>query len=529
MWGVFAFIPFTYTQIIQFELFDPLTWFGAHHPLFAWGAAALAAFILRTRIVRGERAAIGVIVVMVAASIALTLHPVINQLRNEEASLWIGLSALTPILLLSISDWTSCAGRLAWRRTGAASNQAGRLLIAGTAAAAFVWLLYAAIAVWRGGASVAETEALWASVATLVLFAGFIAALSGWESAGGGCTYREFFIGLLIVTCAIAVLLDRLVLNAIAFSGAFAAIAATAIAFAFALTWGSIALTMRANGVARADEIRSGIELWLAPSGRPTPWRTVALRCVILAVFGWVATRQAGIMDWNFLAQKLVAIVVWTLALATMFAAVRELELRPRALVFMAACVAPIGFGGMQYWGDRSGPDHIADLDPSFRVLRDALMPTGATSDLYEYLQANTNIPLNTHVTPVDLNLVRSFPPSHDPPPHVFFIVVDSMRRDYLSTFNPKVTFTPGIDAFAREAIPFTNAYTRYGATGLSEPAIWAGSMLVHKQYVQPFHPMNTLEKLHACLRDLEPRIEIPEPIRARAEQPLRRMLEWSK
>jgi quinolinate synthase len=40
---------------------------------------------------------------------------------------------------------------------------------------------------------------------------------------------------------------------------------------------------------------------------------------------------------------------------------------------------------------------------------------------------------------------------------------------------------------------------------------------------------MNTLEKLHACLRDLSPRVEIPEPIRARAEAPLRRMLEWSK
>jgi quinolinate synthase len=40
---------------------------------------------------------------------------------------------------------------------------------------------------------------------------------------------------------------------------------------------------------------------------------------------------------------------------------------------------------------------------------------------------------------------------------------------------------------------------------------------------------MNTLEKLHACLQDLEPRIEIPEDIRARAELPLRRMLEWSK
>jgi quinolinate synthase len=40
---------------------------------------------------------------------------------------------------------------------------------------------------------------------------------------------------------------------------------------------------------------------------------------------------------------------------------------------------------------------------------------------------------------------------------------------------------------------------------------------------------MNTLEKLHACLRDLAPAIEIPEDLRARAEIPLRRMLEWSR
>jgi quinolinate synthase len=39
---------------------------------------------------------------------------------------------------------------------------------------------------------------------------------------------------------------------------------------------------------------------------------------------------------------------------------------------------------------------------------------------------------------------------------------------------------------------------------------------------------MNTLEKLHAALLDLEPEIIIPEPTRARAELPIRRMLEWS-
>jgi len=40
---------------------------------------------------------------------------------------------------------------------------------------------------------------------------------------------------------------------------------------------------------------------------------------------------------------------------------------------------------------------------------------------------------------------------------------------------------------------------------------------------------MNTLEKLRDCLRDLEPQIVIPEEIRARAEVPIRRMLELSK
>jgi quinolinate synthase len=40
---------------------------------------------------------------------------------------------------------------------------------------------------------------------------------------------------------------------------------------------------------------------------------------------------------------------------------------------------------------------------------------------------------------------------------------------------------------------------------------------------------LNTLEKLHDCLRDLRPEIVIPEDLRARAELPIRRMLEWSR
>ena len=40
---------------------------------------------------------------------------------------------------------------------------------------------------------------------------------------------------------------------------------------------------------------------------------------------------------------------------------------------------------------------------------------------------------------------------------------------------------------------------------------------------------MNTLEKLRDCLHDLQPEIIVPETLRARAELPIRRMLEWSR
>ncbi len=43
------------------------------------------------------------------------------------------------------------------------------------------------------------------------------------------------------------------------------------------------------------------------------------------------------------------------------------------------------------------------------------------------------------------------------------------------------------------------------------------------------FMKMNTLEKLHDCLRDLAPEVTMPEEIRVRAELPLLRMLELSR
>jgi quinolinate synthase len=39
---------------------------------------------------------------------------------------------------------------------------------------------------------------------------------------------------------------------------------------------------------------------------------------------------------------------------------------------------------------------------------------------------------------------------------------------------------------------------------------------------------LNTLEKLYLALRDLTPQVEVKEPVRARAQVPIERMLELS-
>jgi quinolinate synthase len=43
-----------------------------------------------------------------------------------------------------------------------------------------------------------------------------------------------------------------------------------------------------------------------------------------------------------------------------------------------------------------------------------------------------------------------------------------------------------------------------------------------------PHMRLNTMEKLHACMKNRSPQLELPEAFRQKAFAPLKRMLEWS-
>jgi hypothetical protein len=140
-----------------------------------------------------------------------------------------------------------------------------------------------------------------------------------------------------------------------------------------------------------------------------------------------------------------------------------------------------------------------ADHDNSFQLAHHILGNERheVCGDLCRILREYTNIrDTQAHA---DIELAGDLTPSQGPHPNIFVFVIDSMRPDYLGVYNPRVDYTPNLDAFARDSIVFHRAYSQYAGTSLSEPAIWSGAMLLHAHYPQPFERMNSLDRmLHA-------------------------------
>jgi hypothetical protein len=213
--------------------------------------------------------------------------------------------------------------------------------------------------------------------------------------------------------------------------------------------------------------------------------------------------------DWNGVQQSTFTILFWIVLSVYVY------TLRPRRKRYSAATVlAVLLLAGFSYkalqatdifWARALGStdddvaramETYAGQDTSFQLAHHILgnareMPCG---DLCRILRQYTNI--RDAEAKTDVNLVDDLARTTAQRPNIFILVIDSMRPDYVGAYNPKVDFTPNLDAFARESIALRNVFTQYAGTTLSEPAIWSGAMLLHAHYMQPFSRVNGLEKL---------------------------------
>ncbi|MGE0813223.1 MAG: sulfatase-like hydrolase/transferase [Vicinamibacterales bacterium] len=511
-----ASVPFVYEQFLQPQLVPALARFARSHGVLALLLAPLAAGAIWPH--RRHRAVMttGPVMVWILAllGVAAAISSPLVRLTPGAWALALSAGALVPVIWLSALD-VALASR---RPAGGSEERLGHDAAVAAAAAVLATLASWAASVIVPAAGAAPAAGIIQSVtAHAVLFAGLFLAVTVVRAlsdlAPNPARWRAIGALALLATL-VGLATARIVLTAVSQRD----IASRIAAFAFGAALG---LVVGGRGLRRGHEDGDDVSLVLA--GALPAWArpaSVARRLGWgLVLVGVAVAFRAGstAMDWNFAVAKLGAVALWVLALATCAAWVPARVPMPAAAPFalsLAILATHLMAVGRLPWGPvtleaaAGAGDAWAVHDAGLRALRDWLRPTApdaaAPGDagpagvaFFDYLQANTNIGRSIAVAPVPVRLADlESGAATGRPPHVFVFAIDSLRRDYLAPYNPAVSFTPAIQRFAAESTVFDKAFTRYGATGLSVPSIWVGGMILHKQYVTPFAPMNALHAL---------------------------------
>lgn len=510
LYALLAYIPFTYQQIHKGGLLPILNAFGRTQAQLYWVALAVACATLLPDFRRRQTRWLAILfaIVHAAAGALLLAFPVMSHMRNDVSSLVYAAVSLVPLLWIATIDVAGNWGAIRW--AGFRREDDLRVFYAAWRAGMFLALLYAAIFAARASVSWGAAERLAALLATLLchalIFGVLFAALNLVRSIAS-LTRRpsemEFLLSNSLAAGFFFLIVKVLVFHPLSFEGAAAG--AYAALLAVALIGGLAAFAIRSWREAGGPV--DGLTLALSPLALPR-FSNRVLQLAPLALLAAAATLVAmnlAIMDWNFMFQKLCACAIWALSFAYLHALAPRVSKAPdrrMTILFWAAMLIPCyrltAAKVATYPKIGAALETYANFDASFRLIRDGISAPPKDDTFYKLLALNTNIPRSVTTNPVDIDPAGKITASTGFKPNVFFLVVDSLRRDYLGAYNHAGTFTPNIDAFARESVVFRNSFTRYGGTGLAEPSIWVGGMVLHKQYVTPFFPMNALAKLLA-------------------------------
>lgn len=543
-----AYLPFTYQQVIEFKVVGWTGPFARLHPWLFWIALGCAAWTLAKDYRAGARAPVVAFAAAgVAAGCVLAVSPLLAGIRNEGRSLAWAAVWLLPLWWMALIDLMHAGRRLSWR--GVRPGEDLRLFLALVLAGIGAALTYAVCAYFRPGFPAgaeggnawpgAPGVVLWSLMLHLLAFLAVFAALAflrGVASSFGRPALAEFAL----VMAAGAALLTGVVRGVVFAAVSLLGTPGLLMAVAYAVSLAVVAAGASVRLWPAATPVESGIELALRPFGAPSAARPI-VKGALLAAWAPVAYALAmstAVMDWNYLGQTVAALTMWFALVAWIYAALPH----PgpgfgRALAGLLA-VPVILLGGFRALGASPGSlaglglgpenrlaqlDRYAGYDVSFRLLHNLVRrepgtpgPSVDMGAFYTLLQRHTNISRAITIDVPRLDIVPRITPPGGRLPHVFVIVIDSLRQDYLSPYNPAVSFTPATAHFAAEpgTTVFRRAFTRYGATGLSEPAIWTGSMLPHQQYPSPFGQANTLQTLVRAL-GYEAHVSIDTPLLA--------------
>jgi hypothetical protein len=510
LYCVLAYVPFTAQQVVKGDLIPALNVFARNQHYLYWLVLLLAAGAIG---VNRSRINVRFWIFHLAAGVYLLLRPVLAKPDSSIRTLLWAFAMLSPLVWLAVLDLSASFPLVRWKTDR--PDQERALFHAAWRSAFFLTLVYGSISVARHQASDWGRTAGWfgfgasllSHLLVFILFfvvLNFLSVVASWFSTPPRV---QFFLFHLLGAGMLFMVFQNLAFPALGFNG----LEATLYSASF-----SLSLTAFLAGISLAavvgTEIESGLSVafWMGPGRRRSSAVLLALGAVGLAGVATVLALTVSRMDWNFLFQKLSVLLIWIGTFRLFFSGAngrQNFPSRTGRLLTCALVMLPLyrtweatRNAAWKATGEKQTREHFLDqwsgFDVSFKLIRDMMTMDARDDGFYGFLTASTNIPHSKQIAPVPVNVVNDLKYTEGKKPNIFIIVVDSLRRDYLSPYNDQVNFTPSVAQFAKENIVMENAFTHYGATGLSEPSIWVGGMNLHKQYVTPFAPMNALQKL---------------------------------
>jgi hypothetical protein len=526
MTAVYAFLAsstFTYQQFLRPRVSDLVARFGDWHAVLYWVWLFFAVVSLTPELTKAGRArtrAIGFALFWTAVGVALTIHPILPTLVDDHRSVLVGLVALAPLIWLSMLDHAAAASFLRQQPATSAADADSterRLLLASVGTAVFVAIAYGLLTPLAIG-SAFEPDLLtlglslgmgWSLFEHLVIFCGvFLLMALGERAASRVRLFRIRYAAAFVVLSGVFwVALQKLVGNAIGLDTAWGRVAMLGLSVSAVSTWAAVRCRQWAD---ESAALVSGYDVFLGPAQHGDVRTSTVLSLAGILILAFTLAAVAGRVDWDFLLLKLGVLAVWIVTFTQLFGATAG-KFRLSGGTALTLCAIPlVGYyldpslqSRLPTWLGSPGLSIRHTLDrylvynPTFRLADDALhRGTGAETPGFDrFVRANTG--LSRDVTPIEIDFVPHLRPfTLTPKPNIFLFVIDSLRPDYLGPYNQHVHFTPHIAEFSAESMVFHNAFTRYGGTGLSMSAMWMGAAGPHRQYVQPFAPMNALEKL---------------------------------
>jgi hypothetical protein len=508
-YSLFVYIPFTYYSLIKEPFLPWLRAFVQWYPFFYWGSLLLLIADLRRFAARRTRAlVVSFAVVHAGLGLMLLKWPHIDCLPHDLRSLMWSAEMPISLLWLGLIDHVAFAESGGWNETSSRNGVSWRRAVL---YGLLIWLSYTSVAAVRWVHAGLQLRSLIPAVSHFsiwyLLLDVFAFALLDLSTAFARSNrFRFYALNLLLAVwgCAVWLKLILPTLNfqipmALAFVGIVNASSAVFVS-GLCLCWKSWRrhrehlLVPRIAGPERK---------------RISSWDFVAY--LALPMLCCMSTALLADRDWESILQRLFACALWTAVFIP--AALTKGEMsptRPRAWISLVLALSSIVGLRLLSSHERvvayaASPDGETDnsieqyvqFDSCAKAIRDVLsseIESKADPTLLKLLRNSSH--LAGTVAPLSIGPGEGRPVRNGVPPHIFIFVLDSLRQDYVAPYNAAVDFTPQITAFAADSVVFHNAFTRYGGTALSEPAIWAGSMLPHEIYPQPFRPMNALQKL---------------------------------